>query len=82
MDTKEVSNKVSENISRYYQKQYERFINSSKKGDIQGAFFESTPETKYEDLQTIEQIGKECLPIYYERSDLYFLLSTYQEAMR
>jgi len=49
MDTKEVSNKVSENISRYYQKQYERFINSSKKENIQRAFFESIPEPKYED---------------------------------
>ena len=49
MDTKEVSDKVSENISRYYQKQYERFINYSKKRKIQGAFFESIPEPKYED---------------------------------
>ena len=51
MTTKGESDKVSENISRYCQKQYERFINSSKKGDIQGAFFESIPEPKpkYED---------------------------------
>ena len=40
--------KNSENISRYYQKQYERFIKSSKKGDIQEAFFESIPGPKYE----------------------------------
>tara|TARA_B100000427_G_C15269381_1_gene490293 strand:- start:491 stop:685 length:195 start_codon:yes stop_codon:yes gene_type:complete len=49
MNTKQESDKISENISRYYQKQYERFINSSKKNDIQEAFFESIPEPKHED---------------------------------
>ena len=37
-------------ISRYYQKQFERFIkNTEKKEDIQEAFYESIPGEKYED---------------------------------
>ena len=37
-------------ISRYYQKQFERFMqNTEKKKDIQEAFYESIPGEKYED---------------------------------
>jgi len=37
-------------ISRYYQKQFERFMqNTEKKEDIQEAFYESIPGEKYED---------------------------------
>ena len=37
-------------ISRYYQKQFERFMqNTEKKEDIHEAFYESIPGEKYED---------------------------------
>tara|TARA_B100001094_G_scaffold278316_1_gene287709 strand:- start:72 stop:269 length:198 start_codon:yes stop_codon:yes gene_type:complete len=49
MESKQISEKSSESISRYYQKQYERFINPPKKEDIREAFFESIPEPKYEE---------------------------------
>ena len=46
----EVAEVVSPPISRYYQKQYERFmLITEKKDDIQEAFFESIPGEKYED---------------------------------
>ena len=46
----EVAVVVSPPISRYYQKQYERFmLITEKKDDIQEAFFESIPGEKYED---------------------------------
>ena len=46
----EVAEVVSPPISRYYQKQYERFmLITEKKEDIQEAFFESIPGEKYED---------------------------------
>jgi len=51
----EVSEEVAEEvasppISRYYQKQYERFMHiKEKKDNIKEAFFESIPGEKYED---------------------------------
>lgn len=36
-------------ISRYYQKQYERFIKASETARIKEAFFESVSGPKYED---------------------------------
>ena len=46
----EVTEVVGPPISRYYQKQYERFMKvTDKKEDIQEAFFESIPGEKYED---------------------------------
>ena len=46
----EVTEVVGPPISRYYQKQYERFMKvTEKKEDIQEAFFESIPREKYED---------------------------------
>jgi hypothetical protein len=42
--------KEKENVSRYFQKQYERFMTVSvRKEDIQDAFFESVQGEKYED---------------------------------
>ena len=49
-NTGEVPEEVSPQISRYYQKQFERFMKvTEKKEDIQEAFFESIPGEKYED---------------------------------
>ena len=39
----------TEKISRYYQKQYERFMKTSETAEIKEAFFESIPGSKYED---------------------------------
>ena len=44
MNSGESIDKGDEVISRYYQKQYERFMKVQEKGDIEGAFFESTPD--------------------------------------
>ena len=41
MNSEESTDKGDEMISRYYQKQYERFVQG--KGDIREAFFESVP---------------------------------------
>jgi len=46
----EVAGKKEGNVSRYYQKQYERFMKVSvQKEDIPDAFFESVPGETYED---------------------------------
>jgi hypothetical protein len=47
---KETEKKEEGNVSRYYQKQYERFMKVSvEKEDIQDALFESVPGETYED---------------------------------
>ena len=49
MSSKENVEESSVKVSRYYQKQYERFMKVSGKKDISEAFFESVPGEKYED---------------------------------
>ena len=51
IEKKEVTEKKEEeNVSRYYHKQYERFMKVSvQKEDIQDAFLESVPGETYED---------------------------------
>ena len=46
---KQDTEQSTDKISRYYQKQYERFIKDSETVEIKEAFFESIPGPKYED---------------------------------
>ncbi len=49
MSSEDSEGKDVENVSRYYQKQYERFMKIQVKEDISEAFFESVPVPTYED---------------------------------
>lgn len=49
MSSEDSKGKEEEKISRYYQKQYERFMKIQVKEDISEAFFESVPGPTYED---------------------------------
>tara|TARA_B100000963_G_scaffold323560_1_gene308475 strand:+ start:240 stop:437 length:198 start_codon:yes stop_codon:yes gene_type:complete len=46
---KQSTDQSTEQISRYYQKQYERFLKVSGTAEIKEAFFESVPGPKYEE---------------------------------
>ena len=49
MSSEDSKGKEEEKISRYYQKQYERFMKIQVKEDIGEAFFESVPGPTYEE---------------------------------